>query len=1821
MRKPLKKRQLVAWLLVLCLLLSSIPVIAAANQTEELQLQEVPAEAGDLAVAPATDLALDTPAADEELRVIILFQEPSVVERGYSTRGLRSNRQALAYSDKLIQDQKTAMAEVNQALGLSLEIRSQFTLAVNGVSTTVRYDQIEALEALDQVRSVYIENQYLPDVEEPDTSTAGEMVGSYSAWADGYTGAGSRTAIIDTGLDLDHPSFDEDCFLYGLELAAARFDKDVEDYNLLDAAEIETVLPRLHAKALMADLTAEALYRTAKVPYAFNYVDEDLDVTHDNDSQGDHGTHVSGIASANTYVWTKDEDGDLVPTRQTNGVVGIAPDAQLLPMKVFGKAGGAYDSDYMLAIEDAILLDCDTINLSLGSSNPGHTYGDYDKLFAALADTDTVVTISAGNKYSYAEFNNTGVKMQLTGDTVINTVGSPGTFANAFTVASVDNAGLTGVMPSFNGVAVSYADTYENYNMNAFLTLDTSEDRSGTEYEYVFLGDPVAGEGIYGAEEDFSGQNLAGKIVLISRGGGVSFFEKANRAVEAGAVATVVYNNAAGSINMNMTGYNYKNPAISIEKAFAEMVLDASTQDEAGTWGGEMVIANQVQTVHNVPGGYTPSSFSSWGVPGNLDLKPEITAPGGNIWSTLTDGSYGLMSGTSMSAPSVTGMSAVVAQYIRENELNAQEGMTVRALAQALLMSTSTPLLDGNGMEYSPRKQGSGLANVYNAVTSPAYLLTDDKQDTDGKVKAVLGDDPDRTGVYEFDFSVNNLSKETVEYYFQSAINTMAVETIDGVDYMSDSARSLSSAVTFATDAATGYVYDLNGDGAVNEQDAQALLKVANETNTTPLSEQDAVKYDFDADGEITTNDVKLFLRSLKGEKDTVDVLAKSYLVEAGKSIQVHVTVALSEADKAYFAENYANGCYVEGFIYATDPSGINAELSLPMLAYYGNWTEPSMFDKFITLEDSGDADAYPYVGTGYTNALVINNSYYLTSNPYATGEAFLADRTAVNTSTTITAAYASLIRNAGGTMWAEITNAETGEVYKTVNKGAQYSAYYNTNSAAWANTAVSTSLGWKVTDAEGNALPEGTKVKISVYAVPEYNWDRENGTLVGTLADGAVWETVLTVDNTAPQIVDASLSRNYITGSTKLNITAQDDRYVAAILVFNSRQTEILARQGANNTEFAKATEVEVDITGINAEDVIVAAIDFAGNITAYKLKVGSGEEDDGDVTEYIYANDSFDDAWLAFKPGEAGSAKTVASGDVYAAEYIDGYVFTVDAAKRFCVAPLEDLEDQIYIETLNVPSNVLDMAYNYADGKLYALCTNNYLYTIDPLLGVTTQVGVVPLSAGNTLQTLACSTDGVFYGATNSTYSSRLYSFTLDEEGFHVTMAPNASGLSAVYIQSMAWDHNTGVLYHASYGLNAAQSGYECKIVTYDLESGKATVLETLGQSHELTGMFIPKKNNSIFGPSQDVTEISLSASEVSMIQGGTYTLEVSAKPWTVVNRECTWATSNEKVATVNGGVITAVGEGTCTIAAASVLNPQAVATCTVTVTALDKDLSGLVWDEDGQVWFSTFNTATLPDYVKQTETACAQPLMALVDAGDVLYAATQETNADSALISSLYRVSDGYALTKIGTADLGYTDLTWCPAVSDGLMLATYANYVTTVNPTTGNYGSAWNLESLLDGAKLVGITYAAGQKDTSGNAVDVCLLLDSQGNVWTMGFTEVDGALKATQPQKLANLGYTTNEKWYFSSIATDGEYLYCSMWSGEQTDLIVMNLNDGAVANLGNFGSEVWPVVGLRANAAETTDAAGLLANAMEASMMMAPITAETEALPGFAAVD
>ena len=120
------------------------------------------------------------------------------------------------------------------------------------------------------------------------------------------------------------------------------------------------------------------------------------------------------------------ENADGTYTYADNGVVGVAPDAQVVVMKVFGKNGGAYADDYIAAIEDAIVLDCDSVNLSLGSAavgftTPGEAY--FDNVMDSLDETDTVVCMSAGNSGNWAEDSVNG--LLFAEDSNTGRVGSP----------------------------------------------------------------------------------------------------------------------------------------------------------------------------------------------------------------------------------------------------------------------------------------------------------------------------------------------------------------------------------------------------------------------------------------------------------------------------------------------------------------------------------------------------------------------------------------------------------------------------------------------------------------------------------------------------------------------------------------------------------------------------------------------------------------------------------------------------------------------------------------------------------------------------------------------------------------------------------------------------------------------------------------------------------------------------------------------------------------------------------------------------------------------------------------------------------------------------------------------------------------------------------------------------------------------------------------------------------------------------------------------------------------------------------------------------
>lgn len=145
----------------------------------------------------------------------------------------------------------------------------------------------------------------------------------------GLTGKNSAVAILDTGLDLSHPAFSS--------VNSPKYSKD----------DIENVIK--NNKMTIGKLNVSKVYINDKIPYAYDYADVDTNV-----SGGDsHGTHVAGIVGAN--------GGGIVE--------GVAPDAQLLIMKVFGDStGGAYDDDILAALDDSVKFGVDSINMSLGST-------------------------------------------------------------------------------------------------------------------------------------------------------------------------------------------------------------------------------------------------------------------------------------------------------------------------------------------------------------------------------------------------------------------------------------------------------------------------------------------------------------------------------------------------------------------------------------------------------------------------------------------------------------------------------------------------------------------------------------------------------------------------------------------------------------------------------------------------------------------------------------------------------------------------------------------------------------------------------------------------------------------------------------------------------------------------------------------------------------------------------------------------------------------------------------------------------------------------------------------------------------------------------------------------------------------------------------------------------------------------------------------------------------------------------------------------------------------------------------------------------------
>lgn len=711
-----------AGFLAAALLGSAVPALAVESEDSSSLFQ------------PDSSQQVTAYAPDERVRIVIELEEAPLLDShkvsqyASVTKFLDSNA-AQSAERKLERARKAVKSQLATKMD-DVEVRYEYTTVFNGLSVEADYADLETIQDLPGVKDAYVSQVYqlIEPVNETKLADSVPAIGGDIVKNTGYTGKGMVVAILDTGLDTSHEAFRN-------KVNEPKFtNQDIADKLASDSLRVGNV-------------NVNSIYQSDKIPFAYDYYDNDTNVSGGNS----HGTHVAGIVGANS-----------------GQVTGVAPDAQLMIMKIFGDDGsGAYDSDIIAALEDAVVLGADAVNMSLGMT-AGFSEAAATKtreVYQRVKNAGISLMCAAGNEYSSSYKSASGTDLPLASNPDNGAVASPSTYDAALSVASMNNVKATAPYLLVGDRKIRYSDPAE--------TVSKQIASLNGRYEYVACG--------VGATSDFTGKALSGKVALIQRAGEengeiLTFAQKEANAKKAGAKAVIIYDNVEGDlVNMSTDG---NIPAVFISKADGEAMLAASDKHVSFS---KSYLA-QFQDAYSGK----MSDFSSWGVTPDLKLKPEITAPGGDIYSTLPGGLYGSMSGTSMASPHMAGAAVVMAQYITEElggtDMTQQE---ITALSNKLLMSTAVPVKNKQSLPYSPRKQGAGLVQLGRATKAKAYLSSAEG----GLPKAELGDSTN--GSFSFSFQANNLSNSEIKYEVGVTVLTEDTVTENGKTYLAQSPREL----------------------------------------------------------------------------------------------------------------------------------------------------------------------------------------------------------------------------------------------------------------------------------------------------------------------------------------------------------------------------------------------------------------------------------------------------------------------------------------------------------------------------------------------------------------------------------------------------------------------------------------------------------------------------------------------------------------------------------------------------------------------------------------------------------------------------------------------------------------------------------------------------------------------------------------------------------------------------------------------------------------------------------------------------------------------
>lgn len=1209
------KKQILALLLCVCMVLGMAPAYASAQGGEAsgqtLTARELTGESR-LSETIANAKPEQAYADDEMVTVVVLLDTPAVLAHfdpatvsldasvGEAVADYLASEEGTALSREIRSQQDRVAAQITGSRSVDAgEVLAHWTNTVNGMALRVPYGRLAEIRELEGVTNAYVQRTFArPEEPETEAGNAGysyDMVDVASTWAEGYTGAGMLVAVLDTGLDLEYSTYwsdAENANVTGIRRVHEAFTADSfktengkENVRWTNAGlawflEHNQLIANTGADGDKITYAGNALYKNRKVPFAADYADGDVNVRPE---ESDHGTHVAGTIAG--FVAT--EEGAV-------RFSGVAPDAQILAMKVFPDDADSGAQEYAIinALEDSAVLGADVVNLSLGSDN-GFAQDDTAaaQVYRNLRDAGVLMMTSAGNA-GYSSQNSHYGDYGLAADPEISMVSAPSVYDSNLSVASINNT-------------VS-AESYLKWTDGEGTVHEAAyADSTGVAMKAGFAGEtlnlpiiPVDGVGTYqdyynAGFRSYSGYGEKGEtgIALVKRGE-ISFADKINTATqfswsyydsskgmyvtEYPIKAVLVYDNVEGStelINMDMSSAMCT--AAFLSNVDGQALADAAKEAMANGTYATLTEVEQEDRIADWTDAGQMSEFSSWGAGPALELKPEITAPGGNIWSTILDagyregagtyddyvGSYGMMSGTSMAAPHMTGITALVRQYVRDTL--GYTGTDAADLAEKLMMSTALPQIDGNGVYYSPRQQGAGLVNVQAATTTPAYITVDG-----GIGKLELKDDPEKLGEYHLVFTVHNLTDSQLTYAAKASLLRPETTTVD-------SAWGKRLCMT-------------DRDAALHEE----FL------------------------GEVT--------------------------VPAKGQVTVDTMVILTEEEKQELNKRFPNGTYVEGFITLTAEGDV-PQIGLPMLAFYGDWTAAPILDRNSWLSEIGEGKESALENENTWGTTVFGyfdgyNFYNLGQNPF--------DPTAGETQTEYHQENITISPNGmfkvindielyqlreAKLMVVEVKDKQTGELYYRDYTAYQFKSFYD----AQYGVAIPSSLyyftatNWDGTDRNGRVLPSGTECVYTVTAYGDGEYPMAYYEDVGYVASdftsiipgekeptfnghamdmtGDVFSFDVQVDTEAPKLVNSAVSVYEKDGRVYLEGTFQDDGSIASVevvpLVVRSY------KEGYGDPSYAE--------TGLDRDNPFYSELIYDADCQSWKFTA--------DVTEYAHTIEAY--------------------------------------------------------------------------------------------------------------------------------------------------------------------------------------------------------------------------------------------------------------------------------------------------------------------------------------------------------------------------------------------------------------------------------------------------------------------------------------------------------------------------------------------------------------------------------------------------------------------